>query len=114
MIYFGAGTIAGWMGDPQLSELIEIISVTFLLLPFISGLRGYYQGMGNMIPTAYSQVGEQLVRVATIISFSAILVADGYSLYIAGAGALFGSITGGLVSILILFTFVWKGRCPYL
>ncbi|WP_456272818.1 putative polysaccharide biosynthesis protein [Bacillus sp. AK031] len=109
-LYFGAGSIAALMGDPQLIELIELISFTFLLLPFISGLRGFYQGTGNMVPTAYSQVGEQLVRVITIIAFSAILTAEGYSLYVTGAGALFGSITGGLVCILVLITFVWKER----
>jgi O-antigen/teichoic acid export membrane protein len=108
VIYFGAGSIASLMGDSQLKALIELISVTFLLLPFISGLRGFYQGTGNMVPTAISQVGEQLARVATIISFSAILTAKGYSLYMAGAGALFGSLTGGLICIFILFTFVWK------
>ena len=110
LIYFGAGPIASLMGDPQLQGLIELISVTFLLLPFISGLRGFYQGAGNMVPTAYSQVGEQLVRVVTIISFSAILTAQGYSLYMAGAGALFGSITGGLACIIILVTFLWKDK----
>ncbi|WP_409252479.1 putative polysaccharide biosynthesis protein [Bacillus sp. SCS-153A] len=110
LIYFGAGPIASLMGDPQLQELIELISVTFLLLPFISGLRGFYQGTGNMVPTAYSQVGEQLIRVVTIISFSAILTAQGYSLYMAGAGALFGSITGGLACIIILVTFLWRDK----
>ncbi|RIW29896.1 polysaccharide biosynthesis protein [Bacillus salacetis] len=108
LIYFSAGSIASLMGDPHLEVLIELISVTFLLLPFISGLRGFYQGTGNMIPTAYSQVGEQLVRVITIISFSAVLTAKGYSLYMAGAGALFGSLTGGLICILILLAFVWR------
>jgi O-antigen/teichoic acid export membrane protein len=110
LIYLGAGPIASLMGDPQLRELIKLISVTFLLLPFISGLRGLYQGKGNMVPTAYSQVGEQLIRVVTIISFSAILTAKGYSLYMAGAGALFGSITGGLVCIVILVTFLWRDK----
>ncbi|MGD6804863.1 putative polysaccharide biosynthesis protein [Rossellomorea aquimaris] len=110
LIYFGAGSIASLMGDPRLKELIQLISVTFLLLPFISGLRGFYQGKGDMIPTAYSQVGEQFIRVATILVFSAVLVANGYSLYMAGAGALFGSITGGLVCIFILITFVWRDR----
>ncbi|WP_421382553.1 putative polysaccharide biosynthesis protein [Bacillus salacetis] len=114
LIYFGAGPIASLMGDPHLEDLIKLISVTFLLLPFISGLRGFYQGMGNMVPTAYSQVGEQLVRVITIITFSAVLTAKGYSLYMAGAGALFGSITGGLICILILLTFVWKDKNPIL
>ncbi|WP_262371074.1 polysaccharide biosynthesis protein [Rossellomorea vietnamensis] len=113
LIYFGAGPIASQMGDPQLEKLIQLISITFLLIPFISGLRGFYQGTGNMVPTAYSQVGEQFVRVATILVFSAVLVANDYSLYMAGAGALFGSITGGLVCILILLTFVWRDQTRF-
>ena len=31
----------------------------------------------------------------------------GYSLYLVGGGAMFGSITGSMVSALILFMFLW-------
>lgn len=110
IVYFGAGVIAGWMGDPLLKPLIQVISLSFLLLAPLSVLRGYYQGKEDMVPTAVSQVTEQTIRVATILVFSTILVSQGYSLYIAGNGALFGSITGGLGGLLVLLFIVTARR----
>jgi polysaccharide transporter, PST family len=94
------------MGDPLLKPLIQVISLSFLLLAPLSVMRGYYQGKEDMVPTAVSQVTEQTIRVTTILVFSTILVSQGYSLYITGNGALFGSITGGLGGLLVLLLFV--------
>ncbi|MFC7787257.1 oligosaccharide flippase family protein [Rossellomorea sp. GCM10028870] len=106
LVYFGAGVIADWMGDPLLKPLIQVISLSFLLLAPLSVMRGYYQGREDMVPTAVSQVTEQTIRVTTILVFSTILISQGYSLYITGNGALFGSITGGLGGLLVLLFFV--------
>ena len=106
LVYFGSGVIARWMGDPKLKPLLQMISLSFLLLAPLSVIRGYYQGKEDMVPTAVSQVTEQTIRVATILLFSTILVSQGYSLYVTGNGALFGSITGGLGGLLVLLTFL--------
>ncbi|WP_231893370.1 putative polysaccharide biosynthesis protein [Rossellomorea aquimaris] len=105
-VYFGAEFIAGWMGDPLLTPLIQVISLSFLLLAPLSVMRGYYQGKENMVPTAVSQVVEQTIRVTTILFFSTLLISQGYSLYITGNGALFGSITGGIGGVFVLFFFL--------
>lgn len=107
LLYFGAESIARFMDDPELSILIKVLSVVFLIMPFTALFRGYYQGKGNMTPTAYSQVGEQFVRVATILITAMLFMSAGYSLYDVGAGAAFGSITGGIVGAIILITFIW-------
>jgi O-antigen/teichoic acid export membrane protein len=99
---FGSEVIAAWMGDPELSRLFRVMAFPFLILPFTAVFRGYFQGRGNMIPTAYSQVGEQLVRVTTILVLSFLIVKGGYSLYVAGSAAVFGSVTGGLIGLWIL------------
>ncbi|WP_010285396.1 putative polysaccharide biosynthesis protein [Bacillus timonensis] len=109
-LYWGAEIIAGWMGDKELSTLIRVISFSFLLLPFISVFRGYFQGYKNMVPTAISQVTEQLIRVITILLMSFILLDYGYGAYEAGAGAIFGSITGGFAAISVLLFFLLKRR----
>lgn len=106
--YLGSAWIARTMGDPQLSPLFRIIAFPFLIFPFTSCLRGYFQGKGNMIPTALSQVGEQLIRVMTILILSFIIVQSGQSLYIAGSGAVFGSVTGGLVGLFLLGVYFSK------
>lgn len=110
ILYYGAEWIAAEMNDSNLSVLIKVVSIVFLIIPFSAVLRGYFQGAGNMIPTAYSQVGEQLVRVGTILLAAYVLTKEQYNLYTVGAGAVFGSITGGMVAVIILFTFLWVKR----
>lgn len=107
ILYFGADYIAIWMNDEKLAILLRVISIVFLLFPIASILRGYYQGKGDMVPTALSQVGEQLIRALTILFLAYALTRMGYSLYLIGGGAMFGSITGSMVSAIILFTFLW-------
>src|SRR4051812_6959811 len=67
ILYFGAESIAVWMNDPHLAILLRVVSIVFLMFPMASILRGYYQGIGDMVPTALSQVGEQTIRVGTIL-----------------------------------------------
>ncbi|WP_078543199.1 putative polysaccharide biosynthesis protein [Litchfieldia alkalitelluris] len=104
-LYLGAQYISRVMGDPELEILIKVVSFSFLLLPGISVLRGFFQGKKTMTPTAISQVTEQLIRVITILTFSYLLLSGGYGEYIAGAGAIFGSVTGGFAAIFILIYF---------
>lgn len=107
-LYYGSNWLANEMNDPNLSLLLKVSSVAFLVFPIISVLRGYFQGMGNMVPTAVSQVGEQFIRVATILILAILFTNEGFSLYVVGSGATFGSITGGLVAIFILILFLLK------
>ncbi|MEH7108267.1 putative polysaccharide biosynthesis protein [Bacillus sp. JJ1764] len=106
VLYFGASTIAGWMNDPHLAILLRVVAIVFLLFPIVSVLRGYYQGIGDMTPTALSQVGEQSIRVLTILVLSYLFIQKGYSLYFVGGGAMFGSITGSMTAGVILFMFL--------
>ncbi|MDF2859642.1 MAG: polysaccharide biosynthesis protein, partial [Neobacillus sp.] len=107
ILFLGAEKIALFMNDEQLTVLLRVVSLVFLLFPIVSILRGYFQGIGDMVPTALSQVGEQLIRAITILCLAFILTQQGYSLYLVGGGAMFGSITGMIVSALILFMFLW-------
>lgn len=108
--YFGAPFIAKWMGDSHLTGLIQTISFSFLIMPFVSVIRGFYQGKGQMVPSAVSQVTEQSIRVTTILLLSYILVSHGYSFYLVGKGALLGSILGGLGGMFVLFFYIRQNR----
>ncbi|WP_125572207.1 polysaccharide biosynthesis protein [Lacticaseibacillus songhuajiangensis] len=99
---FGAPLIARAMADPQLTPLIRVVAVMFLLLPIVGGARAYFQGVGDMVPTASSQVVEQIVRVAIIIAAAAIGRVQHWSLYLIGTVAMSGAIVGGSVAALML------------
>ncbi|PGS76177.1 putative polysaccharide biosynthesis protein [Bacillus cereus] len=105
-LFFGAETIAVAMGDIHLDKLLRVISFSFLLMPFLSVARGYFQGFNNMMPTAVSQVIEQTIRVSIIVFLSLFLIAHGFDLYTVGAGAMLGSIAGGLIGIIVLILYM--------
>lgn len=106
LLYWGAEWIAGQMNDPELAYLIRVTSFVFLMIPFTALLRGYFQGEGNMVPTALSQVSEQLIRVGTILVTAYIFIRANYNMYDVGGGAVFGSVTGALMGALVLITFL--------
>ncbi len=110
-LFYGAPYLASFMQDPQIALLLKAISFIFLLLPVLSILRGVFQGSGDMKPTAISQVSEQLIRVSTILAVAFALRNE--DLYKVGAGAMFGSIVGGLVAVSVLL-FYYKKRQKYL
>lgn len=108
ILYTGSEKISYWMGDIELSIPLKVVSFSLLFVPILSVLRGYFQGRNNMTPTAISQIGEQSIRVTTILVFTYFLLTNGYSSYIGGAGAVFGSITGGFCAVIILLYFWTK------
>ncbi len=108
VLFLSAGRLAVWMGDPHLTSLLKVISFAFLFSPLTAILRGIFQGEGNMIPTAVSQVSEQLLRVGIILFVAVFFSYQGYSLYAIGSGAMFGSVIGGLLSLLVLIYFYRK------
>ncbi|MDK7476261.1 oligosaccharide flippase family protein [Bacillus paranthracis] len=105
-LFFGAEAIAIAMGDIHLDKLLRVISFSFILMPFLSVARGYFQGFNNMMPTAVSQVIEQTIRVSIIVFLSLFLIAHEFDLYTVGAGAMLGSIAGGLIGVIVLILYM--------
>ncbi|RFU62769.1 stage V sporulation protein B [Bacillus sp. V59.32b] len=67
-----------------------------------SVLRGYFQGRQNMKPLAFSQVIEQIARIAFIAVLTKAFLP--YGIEYAAAGAMLASIIGELVSLAYLLT----------
>ncbi|MFS8579149.1 MAG: polysaccharide biosynthesis protein [Novibacillus thermophilus] len=108
ILFFGAEIIAEWMGNPDMLTLpIKSVSFALLIVPTMSVMRGYFQGHQNMVPTAVSQVTEQFVRVFTIIVAAYWVMSRGMDLVYAGAGAVFGAVTGALAAFVTLL-FYWR------
>ncbi|MDO4597265.1 MAG: oligosaccharide flippase family protein [Ligilactobacillus agilis] len=95
-----SGLIANSMGDGQLELLIKSVSFMFLFMPLLAVGRGYYQGTFNMVPTAISQVSEQLVRVAVILLAAYLFTKRGWTYYEMGAWAMAGATIGALCASL--------------
>ena len=105
IIFVGAPWIATIMGDSKLVEGIRASAIPFLFVPFIAYLRGFFQGQGNMLPTAASQIAEQLVRVTLIIVVAFFVVFLNRSLYDIGVGTALASTFGAVVALIVLLIF---------
>ncbi|WP_407674969.1 putative polysaccharide biosynthesis protein [Pediococcus inopinatus] len=95
-----APEIAHGMGDVGLTPLIRCVSLMFIFMPFLAVGRGYYQGIFQMIPTARSQVMEQVVRVVIIIGVAYTAVNQDWNVYRMGTWAMSGSVVAAIVSTL--------------
>ena len=101
--FLGSDWLAGLMGDPGLSSLIQVVSVTFLLVPFLSFYRGNFQGHLLMTPSAVSQVLEQLIRVSVILVAASLYKKLQWDAYQTGTMAMGGAILGGSAAVFILW-----------
>lgn len=76
-----------------IAPVIPIVAIS-------SVIRGYFQGIQNMRPPAYSQVIEQVVRILLVAFFTTLLLP--YGVEFAAAGAMISVIFGELASLIYL------------
>ncbi len=88
------------------------ISPAIFFVTIMAALRGFFQGQQNMIPTAASQLLEQLVRVAFSIFLVLLFLPVG--LEFAAAGATSGAAAGGLAGFILLMFFYLRKRRKFL
>jgi len=106
--FFGAGWMADIMNNPGATDSLKAIAPVLLLAPIVSSFRGYFQGQQNMVPTASSEVTEQMFRVIVGLALSFILVKK--SLKLASAGATFGASAGSFAALILLSVIYYKTR----
>ena len=102
IIYGFSHEIANALGGPSNRFALIIVALTLLVAPYMAVYRGYFQGYGNMQPTAVSQVLEQFIRVAIILIIAYVLVSMNYSTDIVAGGVTIGSVFGALASLVYL------------
>ncbi|NSL51761.1 putative polysaccharide biosynthesis protein [Calidifontibacillus erzurumensis] len=94
--------IALMLGGSFTKPAVEIVSFTLLIAPYMAVYRGFFQGFEDMKPTAMSQVIEQFVRVALILTIAFILVKRGETSDVIAGGVMVGSSVGALFSLIYL------------
>ncbi|HKL12804.1 MAG TPA: oligosaccharide flippase family protein, partial [Halanaerobiales bacterium] len=90
--------ILNW--DPRAFYAVLALSPAIFFVSIMATYRGFFQGLQNMVPTAYSQVLEQLVRMITMIGLVYYLIR--YGLGYAAAGATFGAVTGAIAGLILV------------
>ncbi|AZS15260.1 oligosaccharide flippase family protein [Paenibacillus lutimineralis] len=96
--------ISAWLGNPDLSFFIRPLSLALFVVPLLSLLRGYLQGLECYTVIAVSEIIEQAVRVVLMLSIAWLLMPQGM-VFAAGISQI-GTALGGIAAFvsLLLFT----------
>lgn len=87
--------------EPKAGPAIRALAPALAFVSLEAGLRGGFQGRQEMLPTAVSQVIEQLVRVAVMFSLALLWLPRGVAA--AAAGATTGAPVGAAFGLGYLF-----------
>ncbi|GAA6492150.1 MAG TPA: polysaccharide biosynthesis protein [Candidatus Bariatricus faecipullorum] len=114
IVFLGSDFIAdSIMGASLSSYALRVLAPGLLIVALMGVLRGYFQGTGTMIPTAISQVLEQIVNAIVSIIGAAVLLGYGQTAaerqnndllgpaYSAAGGTL-GTVAGALIGLVFL------------
>ncbi|MCM3208322.1 putative polysaccharide biosynthesis protein [Paenibacillus illinoisensis] len=110
LMYIGAPLIGHLIGNGHVIPSIRAAAFALLFVPLMTGLRGYFQGLQQMVPTAVSQVVEQTIRVTVMIVLLLWLMKRDASLETIAAGAMLGSVAGGIAGLLTMLAYVYGRR----
>jgi stage V sporulation protein B len=103
-MYFSSGLLAGWMEDPDAAIAFQAMSPAILFVALLSAFRGYFQGQQIMVPTATSQLMEQVGKLAAGLALAAAWLPMGVQW--GAAGTLLGvsvSELGALVLLIAIY-----------
>lgn len=94
-------------GDAVSKLAIRVSAPAILFMGVVAAERGYFQGKGNMLPSAVSQITESFVKTVLGTLLCAILIKKGISH--GAAGAMAGVSFGTVLSASVLYLFHRKG-----
>lgn len=101
ILWFGADAIAvAFFKMPEAAAPMQALVPAIFIVAIMAVMRGYFQGMNSMTPTAVSQVVEQFVHAVVSIVLAYALLKT--SLEAAVVGASFGTSVGALFALGVL------------
>lgn len=121
VVLLGADTIAtNIMGAKLSSYALKVLAPGLLIVSIMGVLRGYFQGLGTMIPTALSQILEQIVNAVVSVVGAAMLLKYGESVaktqgneLLAAAYSATGGTLGTVAGALMGLVFLGFSYCAY-
>ncbi len=116
-LFFGADFLEGLYARQGLAKPLRIVAPTVLVMSALGILRGFFQGKNTMLPTAISQLLEQIVNALVSIAaiswmMKAFAESDQQSAY-GAAGGIMGTLAGALTALLFLIFIFYVCR-PHL
>ncbi len=92
--------------------ILQVMAPTIFISGYLSVIRGYLQAQGTMLPTAISQVLEQMVNAILGIIFAYVFVqyTSPHPKALGALGSAVGTFTGVLVALLFIVGFYFIKR----
>jgi len=102
-MFIFSGQLASVIGNDGARYGLVVLAPTIFIVGIMGVLRGYFQGRQNMVPTATSQVVEQIFNAIFSVLMAYILLGKGLEYGVAGGtlGTFFGAISGLIVLIIL-------------
>lgn len=116
VLYFGADALERIYKRQGLAKPLRILAPTTFVVALLGVFRGYFQGHHNMVPTAISQIIEQIanaiVSVAASYGFMQIYKDSVYVSAYGAVGGTMGTLCGASVALLyfVFLFFMTKSR----
>jgi Uncharacterized membrane protein, putative virulence factor len=108
LMALGARLIAEFINVPKAYLTILAIAPALFFASISSAFKGYFQGFSNMIPTAVSQIVEQVVNSTLTIVFMVLLIK--YGTIMAAAGTSLATSFGAFAAAAYLCIVFLKNR----
>lgn len=118
VVYFGAGFFTNLLKTPYSIFALRVLAPALLVVAVLGVLRGFFQGMGTMMPSAISQILEQIANAVVSVWAAYVLFSHGakigailgdkehYSAAYGAAGGTLGTSMGSVTALLfVLFVF---------
>lgn len=111
---FGDFLATDVMLEPMSAMALKVLGPALLVVSVMGVFRGYFQGLGTMVPTAVSQILEQIFVLISSVAGAYFLFSYGskvgellhnedYAPAFGAAGASIGPVLGSVVGLLFLF-----------
>lgn len=82
VVFFGAEFLTNLLQTPMGVFALQVLAPTLIIVSILGVIRGFFQGMGTMVPSAVSQIIEQIVNA--VVSVGAAYLLFGYGARISG------------------------------
>lgn len=105
-VLINARGIVESLGNPNAYYALIALVPALFFVPIMAAFRGFFQGRQNMVPTALSQISEQLFRVVLGLLITYLLLGKGIPFAAGGAssGGSLGALAGTITMYIIFIT----------
>ena len=113
-VFLGADFFAALYKRDGLARPLRVLAPTTFVVALLGTCRGYYQGHKNMVPTAVSQVIEQIINALVSVYAASYFVktceVPGDEAALGAMGGTCGTLAGALFALVMFLFLFWMDR----